>query len=129
MQLQPFRAPAIGDDSRHHCSTASTWWSRCRGPTPASCLGQPGEPSLAVARRVAVARSRMARRAEKPSLEPDAADLLATKVQQGSLSARGLDKVTRVAHTVAALDGVDTVSFAHASEAFSLRAGRAVIVA
>ena len=50
-------------------------------------------------------------------------------LRAGGLSARGLHKVTRVARTVAALDGADEVSFAHTSEALSLRAGRAVVVA
>jgi predicted ATPase with chaperone activity len=45
------------------------------------------------------------------------------------VGARGLHKVTRVARTVAALAGADMVSFAHTSEALSLRAGRAVVVA
>ena len=60
---------------------------------------------------------------------PDAAALLASKLRAGDLSARGLHKVTRVARTVAALAGADVVSFAHVSEALSLRAGRAVVVA
>jgi hypothetical protein len=34
-----------------------------------------------------------------------------------------------VARTVAALAGAEVVSFAHASEALSLRAGRVVVVA
>lgn len=91
--------------------------------------GKPGESTPVVAQRVAAARAKVAGRPGEASLEPDAADLLAARVRQGTLSARGLDKVTRVARTVAALDGADTVSFAHAAEALSLRAGRAVIVA
>ena len=62
-------------------------------------------------------------------LAPDAAALLASKLRAGGLSARGLHKVTRVARTVAALADADMVSFAHTSEALSLRAGRAVVVA
>ena len=40
-------------------------------------------------------------------LAPDAAELLASKLRAGGLSARGLHKVTRVARTVAALAGAD----------------------
>ena len=62
-------------------------------------------------------------------LAPEASSLLASKLRAGGLSARGLHKVTRVARTVAALAGADVVSFADTSEALSLRAGRAVVVA
>jgi magnesium chelatase family protein len=91
--------------------------------------GLPGEPSAAVARRVAAVRNGMHRGAGEPELTPDAAALLASKLRSGGLSARGLHKVSRVARTVAALAGAGEVSFAHASEALSLRAGRAVVVA
>ncbi len=99
-------------------------------PDPDELLsGVPGEPSAVVARRVADARAAVARREDEPELHPDAADLLAAKLRAGALSARGLHKVTRVARTVAALAGAEAVSFAHASEALSLRAGRTVMVA
>jgi predicted ATPase with chaperone activity len=78
-----------------------------------------------------VAEARLCRRlptGELP-LAPDAGALLASKLRAGGLSARGLHKVTRVAQTVATLAGADVVSFAHTSEALSLRAGRAVVVA
>jgi predicted ATPase with chaperone activity len=78
---------------------------------------------------VAAARSARTGDAGQLELAPDAAGLLATKLRAGGLSARGLHKVTRVACTVATLAGADVVSFAHASEALSLRAGRAVVVA
>ena len=78
---------------------------------------------------MAAARARATGHAVEQELAPDAADLLASKLRAGGLSARGLHKVTRVARTVAALAGADVVSFAHASEALSLRAGRAVVVA
>ncbi len=99
-------------------------------PDPDELLsGSPGESSTVVARRVAAARAARAGRVGEPELAPDAAELLASKLRAGGLSARGLHKVTRVARTVAALAGADVVSFAHASEALSLRAGRAVVVA
>ena len=75
----------------------------------------------------AVAPTAVDGRADERTLTADAAALLASKLRSGALSARGLHKVTRVARTVAALAGADTVSFAHASEALSLRAGRAVV--
>jgi magnesium chelatase family protein len=89
--------------------------------------GAPGEPTATAALRVAAARDRLAGPTGEPELAADAAALLASKLRSGGLSARGLHKVTRVARTVAALAGADGVSFAHASEALSLRAGRTVV--
>ncbi len=102
----------------------------CR-PDPDELLsGAPGEPSAAVALRVAAARAEgTGASSGGPELAPEAAALLASKLRSGGLSARGLHKVTRVARTVAALAGADVVSFAHASEALSLRAGRTVVMA
>ena len=99
-------------------------------PDPDELLsGAPAEPSHAVARRVAGARAARAGQVAQLELAPNAAELLASRLRAGGLSARGLHKVTRVARTVASLAGADVVSFAHASEALSLRAGRAVVVA
>jgi magnesium chelatase family protein len=99
-------------------------------PDPDELLADvPGEPSHLVASRVATARASATGRSAERELAPDAAELLASKLRAGGLSARGLHKVTRVARTVAALAGADVVSFAHASEALSLRAGRAVVAA
>jgi magnesium chelatase family protein len=99
-------------------------------PDPDELLSaRPGESSAVAARRVAVARDAAADRDGEQAMDQDAADLLASKLRAGGLSARGLHKVTRVARTVAALDGAEMVSFAHASEALSLRAGRAVVAA
>jgi len=98
-------------------------------PDPDELLSdEPGEPSEVVARRVAAARAAGTGHRAGPELTEDAAALLASKLRAGGLSARGLHKVTRVARTVAALAGADVASFAHASEALSLRAGRAVVV-
>jgi magnesium chelatase family protein len=100
-------------------------------PDPTELLADvPGELSSAVAVRVAVARARLdARRQDQPQLSSDAAELLASKLRSGCLSARGLHKVSGVARTVTALAGEDVVTFAHVSEALSMRAGRAVVVA
>jgi magnesium chelatase family protein len=98
-------------------------------PDPDELLaGAPGEASATVARRVAGVRTAALERAAELELAPDASSLLASKLRAGGLSARGLHKVTRVARTVAALAGADAVSFAHTTEALSLRAGRAAVV-
>ena len=98
-------------------------------PDPEEFLaGVAGESSATAARRVAAARAMQARRDVAADLAPEADTLFASKLRSGDLSARGLHKVTRVARTVAALAGADVVSFAHASEALSLRAGRTVVV-
>jgi magnesium chelatase family protein len=99
-------------------------------PDPDDLLSTtPGESSATVAARVAAGRRRAAsRNGREPALTPDAADLVAAKLRDGTLSARGLNKVTRVAQTVADLQDEALVTFAHVSEALSLRAGRAVIV-
>ena len=121
--------PATGGASRLRCSTASIWSCRSAGPIPMSCSpAVPARRPSSSARRVGRGE-RPAGEVGQPELAPDAAELLASKLRAGGLSARGLHKVTRVARTVAALDGADMVSFAHVSEALSLRAGRAVVVA
>lgn len=101
----------------------------------------PGEPTVAVAERVSVAR-RMARsrglgcNAEMRSagldadarLSPDALALLDRHVRAGRLSGRGLDRVRRVARTIADLDGGDDrIGERHVAEALALRAGREVL--
>ncbi len=99
-------------------------------PDPDQLLaGVAGESSAAVARRIARARTVGRERAGELELTPEASSLLASKLRAGGLSARGLQKVSGVARTVAALAGAESVSFAHTSEALSLRAGRSVVVA
>ncbi|HEX8004495.1 MAG TPA: YifB family Mg chelatase-like AAA ATPase [Mycobacteriales bacterium] len=98
----------------------------------------PAEPSVAVRERVLAARSRMAARfrdlpwsanGEVPGRElrrrwPLAADVLApahAAVDTGRLSARGLDRVVRVAWTLADLEGRDAPTASHVRRAVSLR--------
>ncbi len=98
-------------------------------PDPDQLLsGAPGESSATVAARVAAARARAESRSERqPELTAEGAELLGSKLRDGTLSARGLGKVTRVAQTVANLADEDVVSFVHVSEALSLRAGRQAV--
>jgi magnesium chelatase family protein len=92
--------------------------------------GVPGEPTATVAVRVREARRRSeARRGREPAVDREASELLGAKLRDGSLSARGLKKVTRVAQTLADLAGDHALTFTHVSEALSLRAGKAVVVA
>jgi magnesium chelatase family protein len=91
----------------------------------------PGESSARVAARVAAARARAEHRAAgpgEPRVAAEAVKLLEEKLRDGLLSARGLQKVKRVARTVADLDGQKVVAYAHVAEAISLRAGRTTIV-
>ena len=101
-------------------------------PTADDLLSEtPGESSASVSARVAAARARADARAaghRDPPLAPDAVNLLEKKLRGGLLSARGLQKVKRVARTVADLEGQEVVSHPHVSEAISLRAGRQAIV-
>ncbi|HLG67757.1 MAG TPA: YifB family Mg chelatase-like AAA ATPase [Acidimicrobiales bacterium] len=100
-----------------------------------------GEPSAAVAGRVAAARELAAARgaecnaslsaaalADAAPLSPGARALLERRLRAGSLSARGLERVRRVARTVADLDRSVLVTEAHVAEALSLRAGREALL-
>jgi magnesium chelatase family protein len=103
-------------------------------PDPDQLLsGVPGESTAVAAARVTAARARAADRAAsgeaEPPLRPEAAELLASKLRAGGLSARGLHKTTRVARTVADLLGDDEVAYEHVSDALSLRAARSVLTA
>jgi magnesium chelatase family protein len=99
-------------------------------PDPGDLLdGAPGGSSAASAARVAAARRVAATRAgerEQP-LHADAARLLAQKLREGALTARGLHKVARVARTVADLMGVEQVGEEHVSDALCLRTARATV--
>ena len=106
--------------------------------TRADLVGASGEPSAAVRERVLAARERMAYRfrdlpwsanGEVPGRElrrrwPLPADVLApahAAVEGGRLSARGLDRVIRVAWTLADLEGRDAPAATHVRRAVSLR--------
>ena len=82
--------------------------------------GAPGEPSAAVAPRVAVARARLRR--EPVRLTREADELLARAVERLPLSGRGRARVARVAQTAAALAGAERAGAAHVAEALSYRA-------
>jgi magnesium chelatase family protein len=99
-------------------------------PDPDQLLdGGPGETTAVAAARVAVARARVAARGpdDEPPLHPDAAGLLATKLREGLLTARGLHKVARVARTVADLLGAERVGEEHVSDALCLRTARRLV--
>ena len=56
------------------------------------------------------------------SLSADGAALLERRLRSGSLSARGLHRVRRVAQTIADLEGAPAISAAHVAESLSYRA-------
>jgi len=100
-------------------------------PDPNELLsGVPGEKSATVAARVKAARTHVAERGGQNLVMARGADeLLASRLREGALSARGFSKVTRVAQTLADLVGEEMVSFEHVSEALALRAAGAVVTA
>ena len=102
--------------------------------------GHGGEPSAAVRERVLAARDRCARRmggtpwrtnADVPGRElrgdlrphADGLRLVLEQVSRGRLSARGVDRVLRVAWTLADLTGVDRPGPAEVAGALRLRSG------
>lgn len=100
---------------------------------------QAAEPSRTIAERVRLARERQSRRLEPlgwrtngevpgPVLRrhlplPDGVELLDDTVSRGLLSARGVDKVLRLAWTVADLAGADRPSTGHLRTALAMRRG------
>ena len=105
-------------------------------PDVGELLGGPaGESSAAVAERVARARELAAARGvranaelsanrldEVAPLRSDAEALLERRLRSGTLSARGLHRVRRVARTLADLDGAPSVIGAeHVAAALELR--------
>ena len=110
-------------------------------PVPAAVLtgSEPGETSHDVGARVAAARARQRRRyGAQPSwtnadlrgarlsrhcaLEADGRRLLQRAVTRLGLSARGYDRVRRVARTIADLAGESAVGAPHVAEALGYRA-------
>ncbi|MDR0417167.1 MAG: YifB family Mg chelatase-like AAA ATPase, partial [Propionibacteriaceae bacterium] len=99
----------------------------------------PGEGSAAVAARVAAARERQAARladtpwstnGEAPGVwlrshwpAPDGVNLVDAAVRQGRLTSRGVDKVLKVAWTLADLAGAARPSREHLCSALALRQG------
>jgi magnesium chelatase family protein len=95
-------------------------------------LGPPGEPSEPVRRRVLAARERQQRRGilnrrlgrealDELSWEDDAVRLLREAVTSLRLTARGWDRVRRVAVTCADLTGVEAIGLDHVGEALAYR--------
>jgi len=95
---------------------------------------QPGEPSSAVRARVLAARDRQIARdgrlnarlhgrslRSRVVLEPAARALLAKALERLALSARGHDRVLRVARTIADLHGADRIDAPHLGEALHYR--------
>ncbi|HZT68090.1 MAG TPA: YifB family Mg chelatase-like AAA ATPase [Acidimicrobiales bacterium] len=105
-------------------------------PEPAELLGPPdGDGTEVVAKRVAEARARAAERGVMANglipasaldrvapLEPDAARALEGQLRRGSLSARGLHRLRRVARTIADLFAAERVGAEHVAGALELRA-------
>ena len=81
--------------------------------------GAAGEPSLAVRGRVIGARAALGRERLPRATEAD--ELLSRAVERLPLSGRGRARVARVARTIAALAGSDTVLAEHLAEALSYR--------
>jgi magnesium chelatase family protein len=103
---------------------------------------RPAENSVSVARRVGSARRRAVARGvpfnaalaasrleEAVPLTPDAASIIEKQVRSGSLSARGLHRVRRLARTLADLDGAEhAVEESHVREALLLRSRRDLLL-
>jgi len=98
-----------------------------------------GEPSASVRERVAGARARQVRRLAGSGayanahmsarqvrrqcvLDRDAVSLLDRAYERLRLSARGCDRVVKVAQTIADLEGAATIAVAHVAESLSYRA-------
>ena len=90
-------------------------------------LGSAGEGSAAVRARVVDAAERL--RSDPPSFAAEAEALLARAVDTLPLSARGRERVFRVAKTVAALAGAASVGGEHVAEALSYRSARELATA
>jgi magnesium chelatase family protein len=96
--------------------------------------GAGGETSVAIRDRVVAARQRQLARGGRlnatlqgrplravTQLDPDARRLLDRALEKLALSARGYDRVLRVARTIADLDAEDRISAEHLGEALQFR--------
>jgi magnesium chelatase family protein len=107
-------------------------------PPDVLAAGAPGESSAAVRARVVAARERQWRRyaddglrtnteltpaliSRYCALDPRAARLLTTAAMKMALSARGYDRVRKVARTIADLAGAETISTDDTAEALQFR--------
>jgi magnesium chelatase family protein len=88
-------------------------------PRAAELDAPPGEGSPAVRDRVCTARERLL--TSLPRRTDAASGLLSQAVERLPLSGRGRVRVARVARTIAALAGSETVEAAHVAEALSYR--------
>lgn len=103
-----------------------------RRPSGDDLRGPPGETTAAVSARVATARAAQRSRGtlnrdlgrslldDLPTAGP-AGQLLHRAVERSGLTARGFDRIRRVARTLADLEGVDLVEESHVAEALALR--------
>lgn len=101
-------------------------------PDPDEFLSRPGEPSAAVRDRVVAARERQQARGvvnarmdrsalDDLELTSDARRLLGEALRGGRLTARGFDRIRRVARTVADLADATVVGGDHVAEALTFR--------
>jgi magnesium chelatase family protein len=91
-------------------------------PRAAELSGRGGEPSKVVRARIVDARERI--RAGPLPRTPPASELLDRAVERLPLSGRGRARVARVARTIAALAGADSVAEEHVAEALAYRSPR-----
>jgi magnesium chelatase family protein len=89
-------------------------------PRAHDLAGSAGEASAPVRERIAAARTRLEQQVPKRDEKADA--LLTRAVESLPLSGRGRARVARVAATIAALTGSDSVGTDHVGEALSYRA-------
>jgi magnesium chelatase family protein len=102
---------------------------------------KPSESTSEVAKRVQSARAVAAARGvamnaeipghllnEMAQLRPDAAQLLERQIRSGSLSARGLHRIHRVARTIADLEESHSIERPHVAEALELRKARVALI-